>query len=71
MRTGGSRKDRVFKVCVLMPDGVSEDDVMNYIEAAVKSHKGGFPLEHPMRQLDAPSVYVKRASPKYEEMGDK
>lgn len=67
MRKGGVRKDRVFKVCITVPDGATEDQVMDYIEDAVTSFKGGLPPEDPMFNLDPDTVSVKRVSPKYGE----
>lgn len=67
-RRGGSRKDRTFKVSLRMPEGMSEDSVMDYIEEAVCGWVKGLPLDHPIRDIDTNTVTVKRNTPKYAEM---
>lgn len=66
--SGGKRKDRVFKVCLRMPDDVDEDVVMDYIEAAVCEGISHLRPDHPMHGLDVDTVTVKRNTLKYTEM---
>jgi len=67
-----SRK-RAFKVCVDLPDDVSEEDMIDYIEDAVRVWKGqlrpptydGLELLEgdPLFYLDSDSVKVSKAYP--------
>lgn len=66
-RTGGSKKDRCFRVLLRIPDGADEDQVMDYIENAVCGWKGGLHPDDPMTNLDCDTVLVKRRHPKYGE----
>ncbi len=63
---GVARKDRCFRVYLNMPDGVLEDDMMDYIEAAVRNYRREEPeIWGNINYLDDASVRVIRFSPKY------
>lgn len=65
-RRGGVRTDRVFKVCIVVPPSISEDELMDYIEDAICEYRK---YEPPRRAhgFDADTVAVKRRHPKYSE----
>jgi hypothetical protein len=48
----------VLKVSLDVPDGATRDNVVGYIEAAVRVHNGGLDPEDPMSRLDRSSVDV-------------
>jgi hypothetical protein len=62
VRRGGVRKDRCFRVYLEVPDGVSEDAVMDLIEEAVASHANNL-------RIDPNTITVKRHTKKYAEEG--
>ena len=66
MRTGGRRKDRVFKVYLTIPDGVTEDQILDYIEDAVMNFQFGHDLYATLK-IDVDSVSAKRGTPQYAE----
>lgn len=63
-RRTGARLDRVFKLYFEMPVGVPEDDVMKYIEDAVKNHRVNLPYS-PVHDFNSACVSVRRMTPKY------
>ncbi len=65
-RRGGCRRDRVFKVCLTIPEGVSEDQVMDYIEEAVCEYLKTDQTQTRwgnLNYLDTDLVTVKRRDP--------
>lgn len=70
LRTGGARKDRVFKLHVKLPDDVCEDLVMDMFEDAlcerIQAVRKWFPND-PRGKIDTDTVCVKRRTPKYKE----
>lgn len=60
----GIRKDRCFKVYLEMPAGVPEDEVMDYLEDAIRCYRQHEPPRR-AHGFDEDTVVVKRATPKY------
>lgn len=62
-RIVGTRKVRCFKVYLEMPDQTPEDEVMDYIEDAVREYKEYEPGRR-AHGFDKDTVCVRRATPK-------
>ncbi len=60
---GGKRKDRCFRIYMTMPDGATEDEVMDFLEDAIVSACHN--MEGP--DIDPDTVSVKRLYPLYSE----
>lgn len=60
-RVGGKRRDRVFKIRVMMPPGADDEAMMAYIEDAVATWRGQLHPSDPIFWLKSESVKVKRA----------
>jgi hypothetical protein len=51
-------RDGTFVVSLVVPAGVEEDDMVEYISSAVRAFKGGFHPQDPIRQLNRDTVTV-------------
>lgn len=64
------KNTKKFTVKVDLPQGMTTADMRDYIQDAVKSHKGGFSLDFPVAYLDRDTVkvyrYKKPSQPKTE-----
>lgn len=70
-RTGGRRPDRVFKVHLELPPGVSDEIVMRMIELSVIERietLQKWEPTHACAKLDSASVKVLRRDPAYAEL---
>ena len=54
------KNTKKFTVKVDLPRGMTIADMCDYIQDAVKSHKGGFSLDFPVAYLDRDTVKVSR-----------